>query len=129
MAKQVFDRSKPHVNVGTMGTLITARRRSQPLSLTCLHTLKKTFRRKLLMRSTTLRRTERGYIATTHTEYETDSRHYAHVTVLVTRLHQEYDYRSRPDGWCYSRGISRGGPMPQTYEHILLARPVNVRSW
>ena len=74
---------------------------------------------------------ERGItIATAHVEYTTANRHYAHVELPWSRgLHQEHDHGRGADG----RGrfwLSRAtdGPMPQTREHILLARQVGVPS-
>ena len=72
---------------------------------------------------------ERGItIATSHVEYETDNRHYAHVDCPGPRgLRQEHDHGRRPDGRRDPGGLGAAdGPMPQTREHILLARQVNV---
>ena len=71
---------------------------------------------------------ERGItIAIAHVEYETENRHYAHVDMPGSRrLHQEHDHRRRPDGRRDPRGVAADGPMPQTREHVLLARQVGV---
>jgi elongation factor Tu len=70
-------------------------------------------------------------IATAHVEYETENRHYAHVDCPgPRRLRQEHDHRRRPDGRRDPGVSAADGPMPQTREHILLARQVNVPgSW
>ena len=67
-------------------------------------------------------------INTAHVEYETKNRHYAHVDCPgPRRLHQEHDHRRGADGRRHSLVVSAAdGPMPQTREHILLARQVGV---
>ena len=81
MAKQVFDRSKPHVNVGTIGhvdhgkTTLTA-----AITNVLAHTQENVQAKAFDEIDNAPEERERGVtIATTHTEYETDSRHYAHV--------------------------------------------------
>ena len=129
MAKQVFDRSKPHVNVGTIGhvdhgktTLTSAI--TNVLAQTQANVQAKAFEDI----DNAPEERERGVtIATTHTEYETDSRHYAHVDCPG---HADY-IKNMITGAAQMDGAilvvsAADGPMPQTYEHILLARQVNV---
>ena len=129
MAKQVFDRSKPHVNVGTIGhvdhgktTLTSAI--TNVLAQTQANVQAKAFEDI----DNAPEERERGVtIATTHTEYETDTRHYAHVDCPG---HADY-IKNMITGAAQMDGAilvvsAADGPMPQTYEHILLARQVNV---
>ena len=129
MAKQVFDRSKPHVNVGTIGhvdhgktTLTSAI--TNVLAQTQTNVVAKAFDEI----DNAPEERERGVtIATTHTEYETDIRHYAHVDCPG---HADY-IKNMITGAAQMDGAilvvsAADGPMPQTYEHILLARQVNV---
>jgi len=129
MAKEKFDRSKPHVNVGTIGhvdhgkTTLTA-------AITSVLALKNS---KILVRSfdsidNAPEERERGItIATAHVEYETDKRHYAHVDCPG---HADY-VKNMITGAAQMDGAilvvsAADGPMPQTREHILLARQVGV---
>jgi elongation factor Tu len=129
MAKQVFDRSKAHVNVGTIGhvdhgktTLTSAI--TNVLAQTQANVQAKAFDEI----DNAPEERERGVtIATTHTEYETDTRHYAHVDCPG---HADY-IKNMITGAAQMDGAilvvsAADGPMPQTYEHILLARQVNV---
>ena len=129
MAKKVFDRSKPHVNVGTIGhvdhgkTTLTAAI-THVLSHSSDNVIAKAFEEI----DNAPEERERGVtIATTHTEYETDSRHYAHVDCPG---HADY-IKNMITGAAQMDGAilvvaAPDGPMPQTREHILLARQVNV---
>ena len=129
MAKQVFDRSKPHVNVGTIGhvdhgkTTLTAAI-TQVLANVNPNVTPKNFEDI----DNAPEERERGVtIATTHTEYETDTRHYAHVDCPG---HADY-IKNMITGAAQMDGAilvvsAPDGPMPQTREHILLARQVNV---
>ncbi len=129
MAKQVFDRSKPHVNVGTIGhvdhgkTTLTA-----AITNVLAHTQANVQAKAFDEIDNAPEERERGVtIATTHTEYETDSRHYAHVDCPG---HADY-IKNMITGAAQMDGAilvvsAADGPMPQTYEHILLARQVNV---
>ncbi len=129
MAKEIFDRSKPHVNVGTIGhvdhgkTTLTAAI-TFVLSQGNSNVKPKGFDEI----DNAPEERERGVtIATTHTEYETDSRHYAHVDCPG---HADY-IKNMITGAAQMDGAilvvsAADGPMPQTYEHILLARQVNV---
>src|SRR5438309_795651 len=128
MAKEKFDRSKPHVNVGTIGHVDHGK-----TTLTAAIT-------KILAAQGTAtfvafdqidnapEERERGItIAIAHVEYETDKRHYAHVDCPG---HADY-IKNMITGAAQMDGAilvvaATDGPMPQTREHILLARQVEV---
>jgi len=128
MAKEKFERNKPHVNVGTMGhidhgktTLTAAISRvlaeSQGKEATNFDEIDKAPEEK-----------ERGItINVAHVEYETDNRHYAHVDMPG---HADY-IKNMITGAAQVDGAilvvsAADGPMPQTREHVLLARQVGV---
>jgi elongation factor Tu len=128
MAKEKFDRSKPHVNVGTIGhidhgkTTLTA-------AITKVLSLKKQaeFRAYDQIDNAPEER-ERGItINIAHVEYQTDKRHYAHVDCPG---HRDY-IKNMITGAAQMDGAilvvaAPDGPMPQTREHVLLARQVEV---
>jgi len=126
MADQKFDRSKPHVNVGTIGhvdhgkTTLTA-----ALSMNFSPDSEK---KNFDQIDNAPEERERGItIATSHVEYESDKRHYAHVDCPG---HADY-VKNMITGAAQMDGAilvvsAADGPMPQTREHILLARQVNV---
>ena len=128
MAKEKFDRSKPHVNVGTIGHVDHGKT-----------TLTAAITRVLASKGTASfvafdqidkapEERERGItIATAHVEYSTDKRHYAHVDCPG---HADY-VKNMITGAAQMDGAilvvsAADGPMPQTREHILLARQVGV---
>jgi elongation factor Tu len=130
MAKAVFERTKPHVNVGTIGhidhgkTTLTAAitmRLAQKSGMTA---------KKFDEIDNAPEEKERGItINTAHVEYETENRHYAHVDCPG---HADY-IKNMITGAAQMDGAilvvaASDGPMPQTREHILLARQVNVPS-
>jgi elongation factor Tu len=129
MSKQIFDRSKPHVNVGTIGhvdhgkTTLTA-----AIATVLSHSQANVSAKSFAEIDNAPEEKERGVtIATSHTEYETDTRHYAHVDCPG---HADYVKNmitgaAQMDGAILVVGAD-DGPMPQTQEHILLARQVNV---
>src|SRR5438045_8938286 len=129
MAKEKFDRSKPHVNVGTIGhidhgkTTLTA----AITKVLSKHNPKIQFRSFDSIDNAPEER-ERGItISTAHVEYETDKRHYAHVDCPG---HADYVKNmitgaARMDGAILVVSAA-DGPMPQTKEHILLAKQVGV---
>jgi elongation factor Tu len=131
MSKQKFERDKPHVNVGTIGhvdhgkTTLTAAI-TKTLAEKGTNTDVKTFDEI----DNAPEEKERGItIATSHVEYETDNRHYAHVDCPG---HADY-VKNMITGAAQMDGAilvvsAPDGPMPQTREHILLARQVNVPS-
>ena len=129
MAKEKFDRSKPHVNVGTIGhidhgkTTLTA----AITKVLSKHNPKNAFRSFDSIDNAPEER-ERGItIATAHVEYETANRHYAHVDCPG---HADY-IKNMITGAAQMDGAilvvaATDGPMPQTKEHVLLARQVGV---
>jgi len=129
MAKEKFDRSKPHVNVGTIGHVDHGK---TTLTAAITQTLAKN-NPKITVRSfdsidNAPEERERGItIATAHVEYETPNRHYAHVDCPG---HADY-IKNMITGAAQMDGAilvvsAADGPMPQTREHILLARQVGV---
>jgi elongation factor Tu len=131
MAKEKFDRSKPHVNVGTIGhidhgkTTLTA----AITKVLSKHNPNIKFRSFDSIDNAPEER-ERGItIATAHVEYETANRHYAHVDCPG---HADY-IKNMITGAAQMDGAilvvaATDGPMPQTKEHVLLARQVGVPS-
>ncbi|MBC8370571.1 MAG: elongation factor Tu [Planctomycetes bacterium] len=130
MAKEVFERTKPHVNVGTIGhvdhgkTTLTA----AITGYLSLATGSKAMAFDQIDKAPEER--ERGItISTAHVEYETESRHYAHVDCPG---HADYVKNMITGAAQMDGGIlvvaATDGPMPQTREHILLAKQVNVPS-
>ena len=129
MGKEKFDRSKPHVNVGTIGhidhgkTTLTA----AITKVLSKHNPKNAFRSFDSIDNAPEER-ERGItIATAHVEYETANRHYAHVDCPG---HADY-IKNMITGAAQMDGAilvvaATDGPMPQTKEHVLLARQVGV---
>src|SRR5215218_6748187 len=131
MSKEKFDRSKPHVNIGTIGhvdhgkTTLTAAitkvlgKNNPKVQFIAFDQIDKAPEEKA-----------RGItIATAHVEYETKARHYAHVDC---RGHADY-VKNMITGAAQMDGAilvvaATDGPMPQTREHILLARQVGVPS-
>jgi elongation factor Tu len=131
MAKKKFERSKPHVNVGTMGhidhgkTTLTAAitkvlsEKNPNVAFTPFDQIDKAPEEK-----------QRGItISIAHVEYETDKRHYAHVDMPG---HADY-IKNMITGAAQVDGAilvvsAADGPMPQTREHVLLARQVGVPS-
>ena len=130
MAKQKFERTKPHVNIGTIGhvdhgkTTLTA-------AITKVLSLKKlaSYRDFGSIDNAPEERARGITIAITHVEYETENRHYAHVDCPG---HADY-IKNMITGAAQMDGAilvvaAPDGPMPQTREHILLARQVQVPS-
>ncbi len=133
MAKAVFERTKPHVNIGTIGhvdhgkTTLTAAIKSamavahggEPITYDEVAKASESAGRRDATKILT--------IATSHVEYESEKRHYAHVDCPG---HADYVKNmitgaAQMDGSILVVGAD-DGPMPQTREHILLARQVNV---
>jgi elongation factor Tu len=129
MSKEKFQRTKPHVNVGTIGHVDHGK---TTLTSAITMALNKKFP-KIQVRSfdsidNAPEERERGItIATAHVEYETENRHYAHVDCPG---HADY-VKNMITGAAQMDGAilvvsAADGPMPQTREHILLARQVGV---
>src|SRR4051794_28621574 len=141
MAKEVFQRTKPHVNVGTIGHIDHGK-----TTLTAALVLRSAFKNKIttfkgkqvndpaadVYKSIAKGGTERDdlktvTIAVAHVEYETPARHYAHIDCPG---HADY-IKNMITGVAQMDGAilvvaANDGPMPQTREHLLLARQVNV---
>jgi len=130
MAKDKFERSKPHVNVGTIGHVDHGKTTLTAAITTVL--AKKGFAQARAYDSIDAapEEKERGItISTAHVEYESDKRHYAHVDCPG---HADY-VKNMITGAAQMDGAilvvsAADGPMPQTREHILLARQVGVPS-
>src|SRR6187455_1868605 len=129
MSKEKFDRSKPHVNIGTIGhvdhgkTTLTA----AITKVMSKHNAKMTFRSFDSIDNAPEEKARGITIATAHVEYETKNRHYAHVDCPG---HADY-VKNMITGAAQMDGAilvvsAADGPMPQTREHILLARQVGV---
>jgi elongation factor Tu len=129
MAKAVFERTKPHVNIGTIGHIDHGK-----TTLTAAITMRLAYKagkgniKKFDDIDNAPEEKERGItINTAHVEYETVNRHYAHVDCPG---HADY-VKNMITGAAQMDGTvlvvaANDGPMPQTREHILLARQVNV---
>ena len=128
MAKQKFERTKPHVNVGTIGHVDHGKTTLTAAITSCLSSVG-------LAKATSFdeidkapEEKERGItIATAHVEYESENRHYAHVDCPG---HADY-VKNMITGAAQMDGAilvvsAADGPMPQTREHILLSRQVGV---
>ena len=128
MAKEKFDRSKPHVNIGTIGhvdhgkTTLTA-----AISVTLAEAMGGDVRKFDEIDSAPEEKARGITINTSHIEYQTEKRHYAHVDCPG---HADY-VKNMITGAAQMDGAilvcsAADGPMPQTREHILLARQVGV---
>src|SRR6059036_2045354 len=129
MAKQKFERTKPHVNVGTIGhvdhgkTTLTA-----AITMVLAQKNPKIQVRDYGSIDNAPEERERGItIATAHVEYETEKRHYAHVdcTGHADYVKNMITVAAQMDGAILVVSAA-DGPIPQTREHVLLARQVNV---
>ncbi len=134
MAKEVFKRTKPHVNVGTIGHIDHGK-----TTLTAALVMRSAVKHKPDLRVKTYKEIAKGgterdelktvTIAVAHVEYETPARHYAHIDCPG---HADY-IKNMITGAAQMDGAilvvaANDGPMPQTREHLLLARQVNVPS-
>ncbi|MCW3491066.1 elongation factor Tu [Dethiobacter alkaliphilus] len=128
MAKQKFERTKPHVNVGTIGHVDHGKTTLTAAITTCLSTAGGATKTAYDEIDKAPEEKERGItISTAHVEYETEGRHYAHVDCPG---HADY-VKNMITGAAQMDGAilvvsAADGPMPQTREHILLARQVGV---
>ncbi|MDQ6976219.1 MAG: elongation factor Tu, partial [Mariprofundaceae bacterium] len=128
MSKEKFERTKPHVNIGTIGhvdhgkTTLTA-----AITKVLSEEGKAEFKDYADIDGAPEERARGITIATAHVEYETDARHYAHVDCPG---HADYVKNMITGAAQMDGGIlvvsAADGPMPQTREHVLLARQVNV---
>src|SRR4030066_1126549 len=129
MAKKVFQRTKPHINVGTIGHVDHGKTTLTSAITLCLKSKGLNVEaRSFDSIDNAPEEKARGItIATAHVEYETDKRHYAHVDCPG---HADYIKNmitgaAQMDGAILVVGAN-DGPIPQTREHILLARQVGV---
>ena len=128
MAKEKFERTKPHVNVGTIGHVDHGKSTLTAAITEVQHARGMADFIPFEEIDKAPEERERGItIATSHVEYETDNRHYAHVDCPG---HADY-VKNMITGAAQMDGAilvvsAADGPMPQTREHILLARQVNV---
>jgi elongation factor Tu len=133
MAKEVFERTKPHVNVGTIGHVDHGK--TTLTSAICMVQAAKGMSKAISYDEVAKASESQGRrdstkiltIATSHVEYETEGRHYAHIDCPG---HADY-VKNMITGAAQMDGAivvcsAADGPMPQTREHILLARQVNV---
>jgi elongation factor Tu len=128
MAKQKFERTKPHVNIGTIGHVDHGKTTLTAAITACLSTIGGATKTEYDQIDKAPEEKERGItISTSHVEYETENRHYAHVDCPG---HADY-VKNMITGAAQMDGAilvvsAADGPMPQTREHILLARQVGV---
>src|SRR5574339_731548 len=128
MGKQKFERTKPHLNVGTIGHVDHGKTTLTAAITKTLADKGGTEVKSFDEIDNAPEEKERGItIATSHVEYETDTRHYAHVDCPG---HDDYVKKmitgaAKMDGAILVVSAA-DGPMPQTREHVLLARQVNV---
>src|SRR5205085_12597498 len=129
MAKEKFERTKPHVNVGTIGHIDHGKTTLTAAITKVLqkHNPKIQFRSFDSIDNAPEEKARGITIATAHVEYETKNRHYAHVDCPG---HADYT-KNMSTGAAQMDGAllvvaATGGPMPQTREHVLLARQVGV---
>jgi elongation factor Tu len=128
MAKETFDRSKPHVNIGTIGHVDHGKTTLTAAITTVLANAGLAEKRDFASIDNAPEEKERGItINTAHVEYQTAARHYAHVDCPG---HADY-VKNMVTGAAQMDGAilvvaATDGPMPQTREHILLGRQVGV---
>lgn len=128
MAKETFDRSKPHVNIGTIGHVDHGKTTLTAAITTVLANAGLAEQKDFSAIDNAPEEKERGItINTSHVEYQTENRHYAHVDCPG---HADY-VKNMVTGAAQMDGAilvvaATDGPMPQTREHILLARQVGV---
>ena len=129
MAKEKYERTKPHVNIGTIGHVDHGKTTTTAAITAVLALQGKAKVQKFDEIDKAPEERERGItINTAHVEYETDARHYAHVDCPG---HADY-VKNMITGAAQMDGAilvvsAADGPMPQTREHILLARQVGVK--
>lgn len=130
MAKEVFERTKPHVNVGTIGHIDHGKSTltAAIVQVQAVRGLAKNLSYAEITKGGTVRDDSKTVtIAVSHVEYESENRHYAHIDCPG---HADY-VKNMITGAAQMDGAilvvsAADGPMPQTREHILLARQVNV---
>ncbi|MFT4549220.1 MAG: elongation factor Tu [Verrucomicrobiales bacterium] len=130
MAKEAFERNKPHVNIGTIGHVDHGKTTLTAAITSTLAELGLAEKKNYDQIDGAPEERERGItISTAHVEYESENRHYAHVDCPG---HADYVKNMITGAAQMDGGIlvvsAADGPMPQTREHILLARQVGVPS-
>ena len=128
MAKEKFERSKPHLNIGTIGHIDHGKTTLTAAITKCLATSNFASFTAYDMIDKAPEERERGItINIAHVEYQTENRHYAHIDCPG---HADYIKNMITGAAQMDGGIlvvsAADGPMPQTREHVLLARQVNV---
>ena len=128
MAREKFERTKPHVNIGTIGHVDHGKTTLTAAITSCMAAVGKAQAKKFDEIDAAPEEKARGItISTAHVEYETDARHYAHVDCPG---HADYVKNMITGAAQMDGGIlviaATDGAMPQTREHILLARQVGV---
>jgi len=128
MAREKFERSKPHVNIGTIGHVDHGKTTLTAAISAILSIYNPALAKKLDEIDSAPEEKARGItINTAHVEYETETRHYAHVDCPG---HADYVKNMITGAAQMDGGIlvvsAADGPMPQTREHILLAKQVGV---
>ena len=128
MAKEKFERTKPHLNIGTIGHIDHGKTTLTAAITKCLATSNLASFTAYDMIDKAPEERERGItINIAHVEYQTDNRHYAHIDCPG---HADYIKNMITGAAQMDGGIlvvsAADGPMPQTREHVLLARQVNV---
>ncbi len=128
MAKEEFKRTKPHLNIGTIGHIDHGKTTLTAAITKYLHSIGMADYRAFESIDNAPEERDRGItIATQHVEYQTEKRHYAHVDCPG---HRDY-IKNMITGAAQMDGAilvvsAADGPMPQTHEHVLLAHQVNV---
>ena len=128
MAREKFERNKPHVNIGTVGHVDHGKTTLTAAITSCMAAVGKAQAKKFDEIDAAPEEKARGItISTAHVEYESDARHYAHVDCPG---HADYVKNMITGAAQMDGGIlviaATDGAMPQTREHILLARQVCV---
>ena len=128
MAREKFERNKPHVNIGTVGHVDHGKTTLTAAITACMAAVGQAQAKKFDEIDAAPEEKARGItISTAHVEYETEKRHYAHVDCPG---HADYVKNMITGAAQMDGGIlvisATDGPMPQTREHILLARQVGV---
>ncbi len=128
MAKEKFERTKPHLNIGTIGHIDHGKTTLTAAITKCLATSNLASFTAYDMIDKAPEERERGItINIAHVEYQTANRHYAHIDCPG---HADYIKNMITGAAQMDGGIlvvsAADGPMPQTREHVLLARQVNV---
>ncbi len=127
MAKEKFERSKPHLNIGTIGHIDHGKTTLTAAITKCLATSNYAAFTAYDMIDKAPEERERGItINISHVEYQTDNRHYAHIDCRAADYIKNMITGAAQMDEAILVVSAADGPMPQTREHVLLARQVNV---